>query len=290
MSSITSENENSEIEETKLNLPYKEINLISNLDNKIQENAENIQTNIENINLSYPNLISEEDNLELYLKNDDVSMLEDYVNRHFSNLSQEEMINKLMSLDESFREKLLILVLEYQQKISKTDNLNPTNNLNNNSWNENKNIYAQQQEFNIINNNPVTAEEEVQLETINNNNFYPNNQNNTNNYINNNLPGINLNFNGISRNNNQMGYNQNYSNIQSEFVNNNNNNNNNLITNNIQNNLDHTNMANINNIEGINNNLMGNNPNSSLPLGDKENQLNSSFKSNYIFLLKLFFR
>jgi len=60
--------------------------------------------------------ISEEANLELYLRNNDLTMLEDYVNRHFSNLSQEEMINKLMSLDENFREKLLNLVMEYQQK------------------------------------------------------------------------------------------------------------------------------------------------------------------------------
>ena len=72
--------------------------------------------------------ISEEANLELYLRNDDLTMLEDYVNRHFSNLSQEEMVNKLMSLDENFREKLLNLVMEYQQRISNEEALNTVSN------------------------------------------------------------------------------------------------------------------------------------------------------------------
>lgn len=103
LSSITDENEKS-----------------VEIDN-IQEKENDKLTNEVNQN------ISEEANLELYLRNDDLTMLEDYVNRHFSNLSQEEMVNKLMSLDENFREKLLNLVMEYQQKISNEEIKETTN-------------------------------------------------------------------------------------------------------------------------------------------------------------------
>jgi len=80
--------------------------------------------------------VSEEANLELYLKNDDLTMLEDYVNRHFSNLSQEEMVDKLMSLDENFREKLLNLVIEYQQKTANEDINQQENNRNVNNYHD----------------------------------------------------------------------------------------------------------------------------------------------------------
>jgi len=104
MSSITDENEE-EIKSQENNFEEKKKNF------KNEENFDSIN-------------ISDEGNLELYLKNNDLTMLEDYVNRHFSNLSQEEMVNKLMSLDENFREKLLNLVMEYQQKVSNEGEVN----------------------------------------------------------------------------------------------------------------------------------------------------------------------
>lgn len=104
MSSITDENEEE----------------IKSLENNIEEN----RNNVKNENIFDSVNVSDEGNLELYLKNNDLTMLEDYVNRHFSNLSQEEMVNKLMSLDENFREKLLNLVMEYQQKISNEGEVN----------------------------------------------------------------------------------------------------------------------------------------------------------------------
>lgn len=106
MSSITDENEEANYAEDKKDFANKETSEPNN-----------------------PH-ISEEANLELYLRNDDLTMLEDYVNRHFSNLSQEEMVNKLMSLDENFREKLLNLVMEYQQRLSNDDASKIINNQN----------------------------------------------------------------------------------------------------------------------------------------------------------------
>jgi len=42
-------------------------------------------------------------------------LLEEYVNLNFSQLSQDEIMNKLMSIDESSRFKLLELIVEYQK-------------------------------------------------------------------------------------------------------------------------------------------------------------------------------
>lgn len=113
MSSITSDNE--------INEENKEEKSENNFEGSI-----NTSNNNEAVNKN----VSLEENLELYLKNDDLTMLEDYVNRHFSNLTQEQMINKLISLDENFREKLLILVMEYQQKMANQNKLNEDNNSN----------------------------------------------------------------------------------------------------------------------------------------------------------------
>jgi len=107
---------------------YEQDKLSSITDENEEENKD--KNNLEENNLqtdANPN-ISEEANLELYLRNDDLTMLEDYVNRHFSNLSQDEMVNKLMSLDENFREKLLNLVMEYQHKISNEEGIDNENN------------------------------------------------------------------------------------------------------------------------------------------------------------------
>jgi hypothetical protein len=56
--------------------------------------------------------------LEELLQEDDLEKLEEYVNSQFANLSQEEIIQKLMSLDENNRAKLLNLIMKYQQRIA----------------------------------------------------------------------------------------------------------------------------------------------------------------------------
>jgi hypothetical protein len=60
-------------------------------------------------------------NLEDLLKSDDIGSFEDYVNTHFSNLSQEEMLVKLMSLNEDTRKKLLTFIMNFQMKETKTE-------------------------------------------------------------------------------------------------------------------------------------------------------------------------
>ena len=54
--------------------------------------------------------------LEELLRSDDPTLLEEYVNNNFANLSQEEIIGKLITLDEESRVKLLNLIMDYQQK------------------------------------------------------------------------------------------------------------------------------------------------------------------------------
>jgi hypothetical protein len=66
--------------------------------------------------------------LEL-LKSDNLEMLEDYVNTQFANLGQDEIIEKLMALDENSRNKLLNLVVEYQQRVGAVQNEEENQNL-----------------------------------------------------------------------------------------------------------------------------------------------------------------
>lgn len=109
------------------------------------------------INEKVLNSLSDE-NLEILIKNNDVSLLEEYVNNHFSNLTQEEMIEKLMALDENFREKLLTLIMEYQKKIS---NPSQSENIDDNNYNEISNVPAgnTQNQFNEeIGNENVNAD------------------------------------------------------------------------------------------------------------------------------------
>jgi hypothetical protein len=52
--------------------------------------------------------------LQELLDSDNAELLEEYVNKEFANLAQEEIIEKLMSLDENSRAKLINFIAEYQ--------------------------------------------------------------------------------------------------------------------------------------------------------------------------------
>lgn len=70
--------------------------------NKISNNLQGQQTN--------------KNKLQELLDSDDSELLEEYVNKEFANLAQEEIIEKLMSLDENSRAKLINFIAEYQQR------------------------------------------------------------------------------------------------------------------------------------------------------------------------------
>jgi hypothetical protein len=82
--------------------------------------------NPQNVNLNNPtgvpnrlNVNFDIDNtksLQALLSSDDLSFFEEYINTHFSNLSQEDLLSKLMQLDENSRMKLLQLITQYQNK------------------------------------------------------------------------------------------------------------------------------------------------------------------------------
>ena len=50
-----------------------------------------------------------------------MKLLEDYVNTNFSNLSQEQIVEKLMTFNEESRAKLLDLIMQYQNNSGHED-------------------------------------------------------------------------------------------------------------------------------------------------------------------------
>lgn len=127
------------------------------------------EENNKNLNISTMN--ENDIKLEKLLQTNDMNLLVDYVNKNFSNLSQEEIVNKLMTFNEESRTKLLDLIMQYQQASQEDDNTN--NNLKDevmedNTSNANNNVQARIEE--VIN--------EEQLKRINQINrpptmFYP---------------------------------------------------------------------------------------------------------------------
>lgn len=78
----------------------------------------NLNTNAFSVNNNV-GMIVDMDNiksLQTLLNSEDLSFFEEYINTHFSNLSQEDLLSKLMKLDEISRMKLLQLITQYQSK------------------------------------------------------------------------------------------------------------------------------------------------------------------------------
>lgn len=64
-----------------------------------------------------PEIVNQELDLEdIMQRSNNIELLESYMNKHFSNLDQEEIINKLMTFEENARMKLLNLIMTHQQK------------------------------------------------------------------------------------------------------------------------------------------------------------------------------
>ena len=138
------------------------------------------------------------------------------------------------------------------------------NNLNNNNKNNNNNSNNN----NFTNNNNFS----------NNNDYYINNANmdNYNNNCNNNITFNNMNNNGNGNNN--FNYNDNA--IQNKYYDNNNNNNNNYINNNMNNNMNNTMNNNMNNNNMNNNNMNNNNMNNNM-YSNNNNNMNNNNMNNY---------
>ena len=86
-------------------------------------------------NLSTEYIKDENEKLEKILQQNDMKILEEYVNQNFNNLSQEDIIKKLMVFNEESRAKLLELIMKYQQNNNEQEQNNEQNNNNNNENN-----------------------------------------------------------------------------------------------------------------------------------------------------------
>ncbi len=96
--------------------------------------------------------------LHRLLASDNPELLEDYVNREFANLGQDEIIDKLMLLDEESRSKLINFIVEYQQR--EGGNAEPLQEIENADVDMKADIYSreeniQMQNFENNNNNEI---------------------------------------------------------------------------------------------------------------------------------------
>ena len=83
------------------------------------KNPQNINLNNSTNSGNNMGMVVDMDNiksLQALLNSEDLSFFEEYINTHFSNLSQEDLLSKLMKLDEVSRMKLLQLITQYQSK------------------------------------------------------------------------------------------------------------------------------------------------------------------------------
>jgi len=90
------------------------------------------------------------ESLQNFLSGNDLEQFEEYINTQFSNLSQEELLSKLMGLDEITRIKLLNLIMQYKNKTPEAKQQvnqvnNNQNNPNNQNYQNNANLLAEQQ-------------------------------------------------------------------------------------------------------------------------------------------------
>jgi hypothetical protein len=105
---------------------------IGNDKNLIQPLILKPQEDMENAKMSPLTSEGEEDNeekegltkLHQLLASDNPQLLEEYVNKEFANLGQDEIIEKLMELDEDSRTKLINFIVEYQQRENKPEETN----------------------------------------------------------------------------------------------------------------------------------------------------------------------
>ena len=93
--------------------------------------------------------------LQALLNSDDLSFFEEYINTHFSNLSQEDLLSKLMQLDEVSRMKLLQLITQYQ---SKNETIEEKENTMENKTEAND-IIMQTQQSQLNTNNPLSYQQ-----------------------------------------------------------------------------------------------------------------------------------
>ena len=87
---------------------------------KEEPNEDNVSSITDNENNSN-NLETNDEKLERLINTNDMKLLEDYVNTNFSNLSQEQIVEKLMTFNEESRAKLLDLIMQYQNNSGHED-------------------------------------------------------------------------------------------------------------------------------------------------------------------------
>ena len=99
-------------------------------------------------NMSTEYIKDENEKLEKILEQNDMKILEEYINQNFNNLSQDDIIKKLMLFNEESQTKLLQLIMKYQQNNIEQEQINnePNQNINNDINNEN-NVQQRIEEF-----------------------------------------------------------------------------------------------------------------------------------------------
>ena len=146
-------------------------------------------------NMSTEYIKDENEKLAKILEQNDMKILEEYINQNFNNLSQDDIIKKLMLFNEESQTKLLQLIMKYQQNNIEQEQINnePNQNINNDINNEN-NVQQRIEEFiNEEQNQRISQLNQPQQQIFYNPNImsvYPQNMQNL---INQNLMNVNMN-------------------------------------------------------------------------------------------------
>ena len=146
-------------------------------------------------NMSTEYIKDENEKLAKILEQNDMKILEEYINQNFNNLSQDDIIKKLMLFNEESQTKLLQLIMKYQQNNIEQEQINnePNQNINNDINNEN-NVQQRIEEFiNEEQNQRINQLNQPQQQIFYNPNImsvYPQNMQNL---INQNLMNVNMN-------------------------------------------------------------------------------------------------
>lgn len=112
-----------QVDNEKLEEKKENFSPITSDDEDIEEgetflNQKNAATGVTAQKSENPKQVNDQEgkSLQSLLHSDDLGSFEEYINSHFSNLSQEDLLSKLMELDDGSRIKLLQMITQYQRK------------------------------------------------------------------------------------------------------------------------------------------------------------------------------